>query len=290
MNYEIPDEIKDYVTLTPSQHVMDVSPQFFDLTFNNILTIKDALEGDYFYCLNVSENFPKHLEGKLWEIKLKLNESWFYTLPSLNDPTNGFHDYHLTIPSIRFGVPISEGENKGKIFYNLGQAKNMIYTFKLYNEFEIKGIKIVNDEIINELGVAAGDKKERYSKLDNIWKKVPENKTITNKIKITSVADKDAFYNLITVDLTNAFPLLPFEVAPNLPYQNKISLLIQSYSIHSPFGNKYLVSNTNLSYSDGRKIKTYAANPSKINVYSEGPHFSPSFEHNVAEMNESTLK
>ena len=290
MNYEIPDEIKDYVTLTPSQHVMDVSPQFFDLTFNNILTIKDALEGDYFYCLNVSENFPKHLEGKLWEIKLKLNESWFYTLPSLNDPTNGFHDYHLTIPSIRFGVPISEGENKGKIFYNLGQAKNMIYTFKLYNEFEIKGIKIVNDEIINELGVATGDKKERYSKLDNIWKKVPENKTITNKIKITSVADKDAFYNLITVDLTNAFPLLPFEVAPNLPYQNKISLLIQSYSIHSPYGNKYLVSSTNLSYSDGRKIKTYAANPSKINVYSEGPHFSPSFEHNVAEMNESTLK
>jgi hypothetical protein len=37
MSYEIPDEIKEYVTLTPSQHVMDVSPQFFDLTFNNNL-------------------------------------------------------------------------------------------------------------------------------------------------------------------------------------------------------------------------------------------------------------
>jgi hypothetical protein len=47
MSYEIPDEIKEYVTLSPSQHVVDVSPQFYDLTFNNILTIKDALEGDY---------------------------------------------------------------------------------------------------------------------------------------------------------------------------------------------------------------------------------------------------
>ena len=54
MKPEIPPEIRDYVTLTPSQHVMDVSPQFFDLTFNNILTLKDALEGHYFYCLNVS--------------------------------------------------------------------------------------------------------------------------------------------------------------------------------------------------------------------------------------------
>ena len=291
MNYEIPEEIKDYVTLTPSQHVMDVSPQFFDLTFNNILTIKDALEGDYFYCLNVSEDFPKELEGKLWEIKLTLNESWFYTLPSLNDPTNGYHDYHLTIPSIRFGVPISKGENQGKIFYNLGQAKNMIFTFKLYKEFEIKGIRIVDDEIINALGVAAGDKVERYTKLDNIWSNLTENKEIIDKIKITNVTDEtNSFYNIFTVDLTEAFPLLPFEVKPNLPYQNKISLLIQSYSGHSPYGNKYLISSTELNYNDGRKDKSWTASPSRLNVYSEGPHFSPSFEHHVAEMNETSLK
>ena len=289
MSFEIPEKIKKYVTLTPSQHVMDVSPQFFDLTFNNILTIKDALEGDYYYCLNVSDDFPKDLEGKFWEIKMKLNEEWFDTLPSKNDPTNGFHDYHLTIPSIRFGVPISEGENKGKIFYNLGQAKDMIYTFKLYKEFDIKGIKIVNDEIITQLGVAAGDSKERYSRIANIWENIPENKEVTNKIKITT-SSSDNFYNLVKVDLTNAFPLLPFEVAENLPYQSKISLLIQSYSSHSPYGYKYLISSTNLTYSDGRKMKYHEGDPSKFQVYSEGPHFSPSFEHNVAEMNETTLK
>ena len=290
MSYEIPEEIKPYVTLTPSQHVMDVSPQFFDLTFNNILTIKDALEGDYYYCLNVSENFPDNLKGKLWEIKMTLNEDWFDTLPSVNDPTNGFHDYHLTIPSIRFGVPISEGENKGKIFYNLGQAKNLVYTFRLYKEFEIKGVKLVDEEIINKLGEAAGNKEEKFSKLLQLWKEIPSNEDIINKIQITSVPDKDTFYNLYTINLTQAFPLFPYEEAPNKPFVSRLYLLIQSYSVHSPYGYKNLMTSTKLTYSDGRKEKFHKADPSYINVYSEGPHFSPTFEHKIAELNETTLE
>ena len=290
MKYEIPDEIKKYVTLTPSQHVMDVSPQFFDLTFNNILTIKDALEGDYFYCLNVSEEFPDNLKGKLWEIKMTLDESWFNTLPSLNDPT-GIHDYHLTIPSIRFGVPISEGENKGKIFYNLGQARNMVYTYKLYNEFEIKGIKLVNEDIINQLGQASGNRIEKYSKLKEIWDNIPTDESIINKIQITSEIDnKDPFYNIHTINLKEAFSLLPYEIASNKPYQNRIYLLIQSYSDHSPFGHRDLMIGTSLNYTDGRKNKTAKSSPSRINIYSEGPNFVPSFEHKIAELNESTMK
>ena len=289
MKPEIPPEIRDYVTLTPSQHVMDVSPQFFDLTFNNILTIKDALEGDYFYCLNVSKNFPKELEGKFWEIKMTLDESYFETIPCPEDVTH-IHDYHLTIPSIRFGVPISEGENKGKIFWNLGQGKNMVYTFRLYKEFEIKGIKIVNEDIINRIGEAAGDKIHKYDLLKKIWDEIPTNEDIINNIVNTTVPDKDTFYNLHTIDISKAFPLLPYEVAPNKPYENKISLLIQSYSPHSPYGYKNLMTSTKLKYNDGRKNKTSAASPSYLNIYSEGPHFSPSFSHKIAELNETSME
>ena len=289
MKPEIPPEIRDYVTLTPSQHVMDVSPQFFDLTFNNILTIKDALEGDYFYCLNVSKNFPKELEGKFWEIKMTLDESYFETIPCPEDVTH-IHDYHLTIPSIRFGVPISEGENKGKIFWNLGQGKNMVYTFRLYKEFEIKGIKIVNEDIINRIGEAAGDKIHKYDLLKKIWDEIPSNEDIINNIVNTTVPDKDTFYNLHTIDISKAFPLLPYEVAPNKPYENKISLLIQSYSPHSPYGYKNLMTSTKLKYNDGRKNKTSAASPSYLNIYSEGPHFSPSFNHKIAELNETSME
>ena len=290
MKYEIPKEIEEYVTLTPSQHVMDVSPQFFDLTFNNILTIRDALEGDYYYCLNVSENFPKDLEGKLWEIKMTLDESWFETLPSPNDPT-GFHDYHLTIPSIRFGVPISQGENKGKIFYNLGQAKDLVFTFRLYNEFEIKGIKLVDEEIINKLGEAANDKEEKFSKLLQLWEEIPSKEDKINKIKISFVPyERDTFYNLYTVNLTEAYPLFPYEEAPNKPFVSRLYLLVQSYSAHSPFGYKNLVTSTRITYNDGRKNKRHNADPSYLNVYSEGPQFSPSFAHKIAELNGTTLE
>ena len=129
MSYDIPKEIKDFVTLTPSQHLKDISPQFFDLTFNNVLEIKDALEGDYYYVLTVKDNFPEIYKGKLWEIKMILNEEYFETLPGVKDPTdiNKVHDYHLTIPSIKFGVPLSTGPYKGKVFYNLGQAKDLSF-------------------------------------------------------------------------------------------------------------------------------------------------------------------
>ena len=217
MSFEIPSEIEPYVTLSPSQHVVDISPQFYDLTFNNILTIKDALEGDYYYCLNVSKTFPEDLKGKLWEIKMKFNEEWFETFPSEKDET-GIHDYHLTIPSIRFGVPISEeGKYKGKIFYNLGQAKDMYFTFRLYNEFEIQGIRIITEEDIDKLREAIGDEENKIKNLLDVWDKIPEQKDITDKIKVSFAPHTDPFYNSYTFNLSEAYPLFPYEEAVNKP-------------------------------------------------------------------------
>ena len=258
----------------------DISPQFFDLTFNNILTIKDALEGDYYYCLNVSKDFPKELEGKFWEIKMILHEEWFDSLPSLNDPT-GIHDYHLTIPSIRFGVPISEGENKGKIFYNLGQAENMVYTFKLYKQFEIRDIKMIDDDIISNLSVAVKDDKNKFDNLNSLWETIPSNENFKNNISITIVPDSDTFYNLITINLTNAFPLFPYEIAPNKPYFSDLQLLFQSYSEYVPHGRRNLLKDTYLEYSDGRKVKNMSAYPNYILCTTTGPSLLVTAEHSI---------
>ena len=284
MTYEIPEEIKPYVTLTPSQHVMDVSPQFFDLTFNNILTIKDALEGDYFYCLNVTDNFPDHLKGKLWEIKMTLHEEWFTALPpDINDPT-GIHDYHITIPSIRFGVP----DSNGKLYYNLGQAKEMVYTFRLYKEFEIKGIKLINETIADDFKqISTQNDEDKTEVLYNLYESYPSDEEIVSKIKYSKVPDADTFYNLYTFNLTEAFPLFPFEVKPSLPYQSELYLLVQSYSPHSPYGYRNLMTSTKINYNDGRKVKKASASPSYINIYSRGPHLSPEFSHKIVELNNS---
>ena len=287
MTYEIPPEIAPYVTLSPSQHVVDISPQFYDLTFNNILTIKDALEGDYYYCLNVSSSFPNHLKGKFWEIKMTFNENWFETFPSEKDVTK-IHDYHLTIPSIRFGVPISdEGENKGKIFYNLGQAKDMYFTFRLYNEFEIQGIKIISDEDIDELKNAIQDEQNKINNLLKLWDKIPEQDS-TKKIKITSVPHSDQFYNFFTFNLSEAYPLFPYEEAANKPFVTKLNILVKSYSVHAPFGYRNILTSSKVNYNDGRKIKKKEADHSYINIYCSGPHFAPTFTHKIVEYDETT--
>ena len=288
MSFEIPSEIEPYVTLSPSQHVVDISPQFYDLTFNNILTIKDALEGDYYYCLNVSKTFPEDLKGKLWEIKMKFNEGWFETFPSEKDET-GIHDYHLTIPSIRFGVPISEeGKYKGKIFYNLGQAKDMYFTFRLYNEFEIQGIRIITEEDIDKLREAIGDEENKIKNLLDVWDKIPEQKDITDKIKVSFAPHTDPFYNSYTFNLSEAYPLFPYEEAANKPFVTKLNILVKSYSIHAPYGYRNILTSSKVHYNDGRKIKKKEADHSYINIYISGPHFAPTFKHQIVEFDEKT--
>ena len=286
MEYIIPDEIKPYVTMTPSQHNLDISPQFYDLTFNNVLNIKDALEGDYFYCLNVSSSFPEKYKGKLWEIKMKLNEEYFESLPSVNDPTN-IHDYHLTIPSIKFGVPLSSGPYAGKVFYNLGQASNITINYKLISQLLFKSsgdkVRIVNDKDIHDLTVAISNNDNKYEKLLEIWdrlnNKYPE---IQKKIKLSYSKKVSETYQNITIDLSKALPLFPYEVEQN-PFVTDFSILVQSYASKIPFGYFDILKDTKINYNDGRKSKTvYADEPLNINCFSSGPKIVGNYEYTTS--------
>ena len=283
MSYKIPAEIEPYVTLSPSQHVIDVSPQFFDLTFNNVLNIKDAFEGDYFYCLNVSDAFPDNLRGKFWEIKMELNEEYFETLPGKNDPT-GLHNYHITIPSIRFGVPIKEGIYAGKIFYNLGQATDLVFTFKLHKNFQLQGLKIVDNETITEMHNATQDNKNKFVLLNKIWNETEDNELVKN-ITIKNETLSDGFFQLVTINLTKAFPLFPYEQELK-PFASKISLIMRTYADYIPYGYKNLFRDSTIKYNDGRKNKSNT-DYSRIYTSATGPSIRPEFGDVIVAKNES---
>ena len=284
MSAIIPPEIKDYITLEPSQHLKDISPQFFDLTFNNILEIKDALEGDYYYVLTVKDNFPDKYKGKLWEIKMKVNEEYFYTLPGVIDPTdeNHVHDYHITIPSIKFGVPYN-----GKIYYNLGQAKDLHFTYKIHKNFQYQGIKIINEENLEALEEAIADDKNKFTNLANVWNTLNNSPEIARKIKVTK-EEVDDFYQLITVDLSDAYPLFPYEVQ-NSPFATTIGVLVKTFSEYVPYGYRNHLIESRVFYNDGRKIKkNYADYPLYINCLAAGPSLVAEFGNKVVEINETT--
>ena len=289
MSYDIPEEIRPYVTLTPSQHTLDVSPQFYDLTFNNVLNIKDAFEGDYFYCLNVTEDFPDIYKGKLWEIKMTLNEQYFDALPSLNDPT-GIHDYHLTIPSIKFGVPISGGEFSGKIFYVLGQARDIYFTYKIYKYFEIQGVKIVNEEQINKLSEDVADKENRFTNLANTWGNITESEESKKIIITESEIANDNFYKLVTVNISQAYPLLPYEQEKS-PFANNISILVKSHAKQVEVGYKNILIQSQVFFNDSRKNKKqYADYPLYINCQSTGPWITINYENYIVKYDENNEK
>ena len=285
MSYIIPDEIKPYITLTPSQHNLDVSPQFYDLTFNNVLIIKDALEGDYFYCLNVSTSFPDKYKGKLWEIKMILNEEYFETLPNVNDPT-GIHDYHLTIPSIRFGVPISSGPYAGKVFYNLGQASNITINYKLASKLEIKEdcLRIVNEKNIHDFTVAISHTDFKNENMLKIWNSINNYPEILKKIKIKSSKNGKDFYQNVTIDLSEALPLFPYESEQG-PFITNFSLLVKGTAAYFPFGYNDVLIETQISYNDGKKIKkNYADEPLYINCFASGFEFAYELGHDFVEV------
>ena len=290
MSYIIPDEIKDYVTLEPSQHLKDVSPQFFDLTFNNVIEIKDALEGDYYYVLTVKDNFPEEYKGKLWEIKMKLNEEYFETLPGVKDPTdvNKVHDYHITIPSIKFGVPLSTGEYKGKVFYNLGQAKDLYFTYKVHKHFEFQGIKIVTDDDINNLSEAIENEENKFANLLNVWNSIKDSE-VSKRIKVTNeTIANDNFYQLVTVNLSEAFPLFPYEVKQN-PFVTNISLLVKTFADFVPYGYRNHLIEGRVYYNNGRRVKnTRTEEPRYINCLASGPSLAATFNNKVVELNETS--
>ena len=284
MSPQIPEEIRPYITLTPSQHLKDIAPQFFDLTFNNVLEIKDALEGDYYYMLNVTDDFPDKYKGKLWEIKMVLNEEYFIYLPGVNDPTDehNVHDYHITIPSIKFGVPYN-----GKVYYNLGQAKDIYFTYRIYKNFQIEGIKIVTEDEINKLSLAVADEKNKYSELEKVWEEIEDQEEISKKIVITT-EPINSFYQQVKVNLSEALPLFPYEVQ-NKPFVADISLLVKAFAEYVPSGYRNHLISTRVFYNDGRKIKNnYADDPININIQASGPSLIAEFKDKVVELNETS--
>src|SRR5690606_7849288 len=72
LRLEIPEEIRPYVTIYPSDHNVDVAPLFFDFQNINVVTIRDGYKGDYFYKIDLAPEVPEELRGRLWNIKVHI--------------------------------------------------------------------------------------------------------------------------------------------------------------------------------------------------------------------------
>ena len=206
----IPDEIKNYIDIVPSDHNADVAPMFFDFQTINVVTIRDGFEGSYFYKLTIHDDFPDIYKGKLWSIKAEVVEKYFDQLPGYNDPTGSFHDYKLQIPDIKFGVPYSNGIYQGKIFYTLGRGTNLELQYKIMKNFKVDGIKLISEEDVVKLGnvVTKAKQSEKDDEALKIWENASSPK---NGVFPYTISNYDDQYNYLTIDLSKVVTELPYE-------------------------------------------------------------------------------
>ena len=81
LKYSVDEKYKQFISIGPSDHNIDVPPEFFDFENINVATIRDGFKGEYNLQVNISSSFPDYLRGKPIEIKIELNTSYFKHFP-----------------------------------------------------------------------------------------------------------------------------------------------------------------------------------------------------------------
>ena len=278
----IPDKIKDYIEVTPSDHFKDESKFFLFYNMINVVSINDGFQASYYYKIKILENFPFDYQGRLWNISLKINESYFDKLPGLNDPFGEtFHDYKLQIPDIKFGIPYMGGEFDGKIFYTIQKISNIILQFKLLINFTIEEVMLIDDEYVTQFknGDNTKDQVDKEKNALEVWEQIKVIKDTLPKIYNFELIECDSVYNYMKINLNNEIPFFPIE---NLgkPDTTKINVLTKIFAPKLESGDSITFRLSTITFYDGRKTNMIINNISP-SMFIRGPRLIITEKHNL---------
>ena len=171
LKYSVEEKYQEFISIGPSDHNIEVSPEFFDFENINVATIRDGFKGEYNLQVNISKNFPDELRGKPIEIKIELNTSYFENFPGTESDLvkewKTFRNYReVKIPSAYIALPYANGDFKGKVLYTSAYANNLDFSIKLSTDWDILGVKYINNRTLEDmLNTLQGD-----NFLDNLEK------------------------------------------------------------------------------------------------------------------------
>ena len=292
LELEIPEPLKDYIEIIPSDHNKDVSPQFFDFECINLVTIRDGFKGEYYYKLTLKEGLDEKYFGRFWEIKVNLKYEYFDILPgSDNDPAtkvnyeiNMKHDYTLKVPPIKFGIKYPSNyiipEYRNKVFYVIGRASNISISYNIHEEFTLDDIKIVSEEEIEKLRKAAGNSANVNEQLLDIWNNGIANKSsyLTGEIGAKPLEAENS-YKRIWIYLNQSFPELPYEKYGE-PDITKIYILVKVSAPQVTYGTRQVLKWGYGEYNDSRVIRKTNTGLA-YSISSSGPWINVDVENTV---------
>ena len=226
LSYIIEDRYKQFITIEPSDHNIEVAPEFFDFENINVVTIRDGFKGEYNLKIHIKDDFPDDLRGKPIEIKINLNTSYFENFPGTETDLTAhkYHEYKVIIPSLYIAVPYNIGEFKGKVLYTSAYASKLNFLIRIGVDWQIQGIKYIDNQILDKM-LNATQEENTLEKLDNYWKELGKNKT--NNIKFT---EEKYSSTLKTINFTGFNDDISFFPIPsqNGSDQAEITVLVKS--------------------------------------------------------------
>ena len=198
-NYTVDEGLKPYITIMPSDHNINVAPEFFDFDNINVVTIRDGFKGEYSLKITVSQNFPEEYRGKPIEIKIGLNTSYFDHFPGTStDLAPEIHKYTITIPSVYIAVPFSGGEFAGKVLYTSAQAKDLQLLMSTWSDCHLMDVKYTDKKTIDKMVEAMGSKQKK-TLMEEIWQQIDN----TTKPKV------QLYQKIKNITFEEKYPLFP---------------------------------------------------------------------------------
>jgi hypothetical protein len=271
MQLDVPAAIKDYITLAPSDHNLDVSPMYFDFLSINLATISDAFKSDFFYKMTIKPTLPESLTGKVYEIPITLTKEYFDKLPGFRDPTGSYHDYNLSIPSIKFALPYVSGPYQGKAFYTSAFASNLQIVTTLPEYWNVGEARLISESQLTTLRMAAGDPANYSQLLEESWTSLGAG---TVNVTNTTVNGN----TVVTLNFTSDFPSFPKPNGSN-PDIASFNVLLKANTSQLAYGTVKVLSNPILSYSDftGKKKSSTIPAPVDKSINVRGPWLKVSY-------------
>ena len=268
-------EYEPYLDITPSDHNIDVAPEFFDFENINVVTIRDGFKGEYNLKIKVKDTFPQKLRGKPIEIKLTLNTTYFDMFPGTKtDPIIDYHPYEVKMPSVFIAVPFNTTNFTGKVLYTSAQAKDLDLSFAIGVDWKTEGVKYINKEQLEEMREAT-QKENVLNTLDKLWKKLTKNVTFNEK------PINENLKNITFDGIKKDYPLFP-KINQGAPDTAEISVLIKSYAKQLPAGTSYPISGVRMNYKKWND-KPKSADGEKPFIYGEGPWLVLSYKRVLVE-------
>ncbi|MDD4530307.1 MAG: hypothetical protein PHO80_02015, partial [Candidatus Gracilibacteria bacterium] len=271
LNFEIPEEIKNYVTLVPSDANIMTPGTFFDFDFVNVTTIRDGFKGSYFVDLQVSPDIPENLRAKVYDIKVNLVPEYFNHLPGIQGKDPVHWPNILKVPDLKFAV--ADAENNA--YYINGQSSNVNLDVNYNSGFTFDKAYEITEDGLTQLRLSAGDGTKKHQRLRETFENLTNSGFAIREFEALEAQNGD--FKKVNINFTQAG-------IDKFPYVNsggtiipKTYVLVHLTKDSLPDGEHLIENSSKINFNNDGNVAKSKENTTQLKGYAQGPRLDISY-------------